>query len=92
MSLTHGIASFDRNATSHIPSVAVECREVGKISADMKRRAVPSATADSKLLPTALAWEVKQSPPSVRPSVCILFLVNRLTADLELLHVISQPS
>jgi len=47
----------------------------------------------TKFLPTALAWEVMQSPPfvclSVRLSVRLfpLYLGNRLTVDLELLHV-----
>ena len=40
------------------------------------------------ILPTALAWEVMQSPPSVRLSVrlFLLYVRNRLTVDLEFLH------
>ena len=40
------------------------------------------------LLPTALAWEVMQSLPSVCPSFRLFpfYLWNWLTVDLELLH------
>ena len=43
-------------------------------------------------LPTALAREVMRSPPSVRLSVYLfpLYLRNRLTVDLELLHVSTE--
>ena len=48
-----------------------------------------SVIADAfEYLPTALAWEVMQSPPSVRPSVRLfpLYLRNLPTVDLERLH------
>jgi len=45
------------------------------------------------LLPTALTWQVMQSPPSIHPSFCpfvsilSFYLWNQLTGDLELLHL-----
>ena len=52
---------------------------------------VASVNVEHSFLPTALAWEVMQSPPSACLSICPsvrlfpLYLRNQLTTDLELL-------